>query len=84
MDLSRLTRRAKELVDKRGGTESLKEDAEELRDIARRKGSTSDKAREAFDAIREPGAPGGPPAEPGAGRPPAEPRTPPAEPGGGV
>ena len=35
MDFKKLGERAKALVDKRGGTESVKEDAEELRDIAK-------------------------------------------------
>lgn len=56
MDLKKLTERAKQLVDKRGGTESLKEDAEELRDIAGGRGSMTDKAKEAVEAIKDPGA----------------------------
>jgi hypothetical protein len=58
MDLGRLAKRAKEQIDRRGGTESLKEDADELRSIANSKGSSGDKARRAADALREPGAPG--------------------------
>jgi hypothetical protein len=58
MDLKRIANRAKQLVDKRGGTESLKEDAAELKDIARGEGSASDKAKEAFEAIKDPGAEG--------------------------
>ena len=34
MDLKNLQRKAKQLIDKRGGNESLKEDAQELKDIA--------------------------------------------------
>jgi hypothetical protein len=56
MDLKRLTNRAKELVEKRGGTDSLKEDAGELRDIAKGKGSLGDKAKAAQEAISKPGA----------------------------
>jgi hypothetical protein len=56
MDLKRLADRAKQLVDKRGGTESLKQDAEELKDIAAGRGSVSDKAKAAASAIKEPGA----------------------------
>ena len=56
MDFKRLTNKAKDLVDKRGGTESLKGDAAELREIAGRKGSLSDKAKAAGQAIKEPGA----------------------------
>ena len=53
-----LTDRAKKLVDKRGGTDALKEDAEELKDIATSKGSAKDKAKAAGEAIKDPGAPG--------------------------
>jgi hypothetical protein len=56
MDFKRLSQRAKRLIDKRGGTDSLKEDAAELRDIARGKGSVSDKAKAAADTLKEPGA----------------------------
>ena len=57
MDLNRLTTKAKDLLQRRGGTDSLKEDASELQDIAKQPGSTSDKAKAAFEAIKEPGAP---------------------------
>ena len=56
MDFRKLTDKAKDLVDKRGGTDSLKEDAEELKSIASGKGSLSDKAKAAAAAIKEPGA----------------------------
>jgi hypothetical protein len=58
MDLKRLSSKAKEVVDKRGGTESVKEDAAELKDIFKGKGSLTDKAKEAAAAIKDPGAPG--------------------------
>ena len=58
VNLRRLTDQAKKIVDKRGGTDSLKEDAEELKDIAAGKGSLKDKAKAAGEAIKEPGAPG--------------------------
>ena len=58
MDLRKLTERAKELVERRGGTGSLKEDAEELRDIASGRGSLVDKAKEAAEAVKDPGAAG--------------------------
>jgi hypothetical protein len=48
----------KELIDRRGGTTSLKEDAEELRDIAKGPGSASGKAKRAAEALKEPGAGG--------------------------
>ena len=55
MDFRRIADKAKQLVDKRGGTGSLKEDAEELRDIARGQGSVADKAKAAVEAIKAPG-----------------------------
>jgi hypothetical protein len=58
MDFKRLSQQAKRLIDRRGGTKALKEDANELRDIARGEGSLSDKAKAAADAVKDPGAPG--------------------------
>lgn len=48
--------KAKQAVEKRGGTGSLKEDAAELKSIATGKGSLSDKAKAAAAAIKDPGA----------------------------
>lgn len=53
-----LGQKAKDLVDKRGGTESLKQDAEELKRIAGGKGSISDKAKAAAAALKDPGSRG--------------------------
>jgi hypothetical protein len=64
MNLKRLTDRAKDLVNKRGGTGALKEDAEELKDIASSKGSLKDKAKAAGEAVKDPGAPGEPERKP--------------------
>ena len=58
MDISKLTDQAKKLIDDRGGVDALKEDAEELKDIATGDGSMTDKGKAAFDAIKDPGAPG--------------------------
>jgi hypothetical protein len=58
VNVRRLADQAKKVVDKRGGTDALKEDAEELKDIASGKGSLKDKAKAAGEAIKEPGAPG--------------------------
>jgi hypothetical protein len=58
VNLRRLTDQAKKLVDKRGGTDALKEDAEELKDVAKGEGSLKDKAKAAGEAIKDPGAPG--------------------------
>jgi hypothetical protein len=55
VNLRRLTDQAKKLVSKRGGTEALKEDAEELKDIATGKGGLKDKAKAAGEAVKEPG-----------------------------
>ena len=55
MDFRSLGSKVKGVIDKRGGTESLKEDAAELKDIAGSKGSLGDKAKSAVDAIKEPG-----------------------------
>ena len=56
VNFRRLTDQAKKVIDKRGGTEALKEDAEELGGIAKGEGSLKDKAKEAGKAIKEPGA----------------------------
>jgi len=58
VNFRRLTDQAKKIVDKRGGTDSLKEDAEELKDIAKGEGSLKDKAKAAGQAIKDPGTPG--------------------------
>jgi hypothetical protein len=58
MDLSRLTSRAKDIFTRRGGTEAAKQDAQELKDIARSDASMGDKAKQAMDALKDPGAPG--------------------------
>jgi hypothetical protein len=68
VDFNRLFRRAKKVVEDRGGTDALKEDAEELRDVAKGHGSLGDKAKAAAEALKDPGAPGDEPAR----RPPPE------------
>ncbi len=55
VDFRRLSDRAKDLVEKRGGTEGLKQDAERLREVATGKGSLSDKAKAAAAALKEQG-----------------------------
>ena len=74
MGLSDLLSRAKDLVQKRGGTEALKEDAQELKDVARSDASTTDKLKQGAEALKEPGAKG-PGQEPGAKAPGQEPGT---------
>jgi hypothetical protein len=78
-----LTKRAREIVDKRGGKEALKRDAQELRKIAGGSGSVQEKAKRAAEALRRP-RPGGSegsagqerPSEPGAGGAQERPREP--------
>jgi hypothetical protein len=55
VNLRRLADKAKQQVDKRGGSENLKEDASELKDIAKGKGSLKDKAKAAGKALKDPG-----------------------------
>ncbi|MGH7215591.1 MAG: hypothetical protein ACREIT_12570, partial [Tepidisphaeraceae bacterium] len=56
MNLGQLAGKARDLVQKRGGTDSLKQDAQELRDIASGSGSLGDKAKAAAEAVKDPGA----------------------------
>jgi hypothetical protein len=56
VNLRRLTDRAKKVVEKRGGTDALKEDADELKDIAKGQGSLQEKAKAAGRALKDPGA----------------------------
>ena len=58
MDFNRLFRRAKKVVEDRGGTDALKKDAQEVRDVAKGQGSLGDKAKAAAEALKDPGAPG--------------------------
>jgi hypothetical protein len=58
MNFKSLQRKAKQLIDRRGGTDSLKADAEELKDIAKGPGSFADKAKRAGGALKEPGGKG--------------------------
>jgi hypothetical protein len=79
MDWKRMANRAKQVIDKRGGPQSVKEDAEELLDIAKNRDSTSDKFKEAAEAIKEPGA-GRHESGGGSPKPGAEPRETPSPP----
>jgi hypothetical protein len=56
MDFKKLADKAKDAIDKRGGVDSLKADAEELKRVAKGEGSLTDKAKAAAAAIKEPGA----------------------------
>ena len=65
MDFKKLTQQAKDVIDKRGGTESLKEDFAELKGIAKGQGSLTDKAKEAAEVLKQPGSSAdAPPASP--------------------
>jgi len=56
MDFKKLADKAKDAIDKRGGVDSLKADAEELKRVAKGDGSLTDKAKAAAQALKEPGA----------------------------
>jgi hypothetical protein len=58
MDLAKLTKKAQDVFNKRGGTQAAKADLDQLRDIAKRKGSMTDKAKQAAAALKDPGAKG--------------------------
>lgn len=60
MNLGKLADQAKQLIDKRGGMESVKEDAMELKNIVGEKGSLAEKTKEAAEALKDPGSPGEP------------------------
>ena len=84
VDFKKLSAQAKGLVEKRGGTDALKKDASELAEIAKGKGSLSDKAKAAAAALKDSGAKD--PAEPAADAAPvadAEPKPDPAAPAPG-
>ncbi len=72
MNIGKLSGMAKDLIDKRGGMDALKKDAEELKDIATSKGSVTDKAKRAADALKDPGAAGPDAGTPAAGTPRAD------------
>jgi hypothetical protein len=50
--------KAKELFTRRGGADAAKQDAQEVKDVAQTDASMGDKAREGFEAVKDPGAPG--------------------------
>ena len=58
VNLRKLTDKAKDAVEKRGGTDSLKQDFGELKNIAKGEGSLKEKARKAADAVKAPGSKG--------------------------
>jgi hypothetical protein len=68
-NLKKVADKAKQQVEKRGGTDALKEDAEELKGIAKGKGGLKDKAKAAGKAVKEPGAKGSEPPPAGSEKP---------------
>lgn len=71
MDFKKLADKAKKTIDERGGMESLKADAEQLKQVAKGKGSLADKAKAAAEAIKQPGT-GAKPKDPGGEMKPAQ------------
>lgn len=57
MNFKNLANVAKKTIDKRGGTDALKQDLGELQKIAKGKGTPSEKAKQAAAALKEPGGP---------------------------
>lgn len=51
--LSARARKARDLIDQQGGTDALKDRAEKVKEVARGKGSVSDKAKAAAQVARE-------------------------------
>lgn len=58
MNFKSLTDKAKDLFTKRGGAEAAKEDLNELKDIVGRDERLSAKAKDAAEALKDPGAAG--------------------------
>lgn len=63
MRLGNIANKAKQAVDKRGGMDALKGDADELKGIAKGKGSLKEKAKAAGEALKTPGKQEEPPAQ---------------------
>ncbi len=56
MDWQKAVQKAKKVVEQRGGSESVKADAREVKDILKGEGTMSEKLKEAAAAVKEPGA----------------------------
>jgi polyhydroxyalkanoate synthesis regulator phasin len=56
MDLKKMVDKAKDMVEDRGGTDALKEDAQEVADAVKEKGSITDKAKDVVEAVKDPGS----------------------------
>ena len=55
VNFKKLTDKAKDAVEKRGGTDALKADAKEVGNIFKGKGTLKEKAAKAKDAVKDPG-----------------------------
>ena len=55
VDFKKLTDKAKDAVEKRGGTDALKADAKEVGNIFKGKGTLKEKAQKAKEAVSDPG-----------------------------
>jgi hypothetical protein len=55
VNFKKLADKAKEQVDKRGGTDALKEDLKEAGEAVKGKGSLKEKAKGVADAVKDPG-----------------------------
>jgi len=53
--LNRIAEKAKQMIDRRGGMGALKEDLQEVKEAATGRGSMSEKARAAAEAVKTPG-----------------------------
>jgi hypothetical protein len=69
MNLKRMADKAKRVIDERGGTEQLKQDAERLRGIATGPGTAKEKAKAAGEALKQPSPTASPDSRPEADRP---------------
>lgn len=54
MDFKKLTAKAKQAIDERGGTERLKADAQRLKDIATAPGTLDEKRKQATEVLKAP------------------------------
>lgn len=52
MDFEKLAKEAKEFVDEHGGTDALKQEAEQLKDIASGGGTEADKLKQAGESLK--------------------------------
>ena len=58
MGLEDIGDKVKDVVEQRGGTDALKEDAMEVKDDVSQEGSMTDKAKNVAEDLKDPGAPG--------------------------